>query len=182
MKRRSLIRLLIGLAIGIPILIEGFTFFELFHQYLGGDTDSTPSPETRTDGASTTPTADQVTQGDELLPETPQSEIVSAAVIEARSDSWPFTLTVTVNNDTDSAYELRLSAVTTSDGRTIGGNATTGRIEPGGSETVSGEWELSPGSTPVGVVVVAITYPEGTGTPQQQSKLVKLGKIPVSGQ
>lgn len=184
MKRRSLIRILIGLAIGIPIAIEGFTFFELFHQRLSGNGESSSATRTRTETGTNEPTttADGVTQGDELLPETPQTETVSAAIIEARSDSWPFTMTVVVDNDTDSAYELRLSAVTTSDGRTVGGNATTGRIEPGGSQTVTGEWELSPGSTPVGVVVVAITYPQGTGTPRQQSKLVNLGKIPVSSQ
>ncbi|MFC7172729.1 hypothetical protein ACFQL0_03920 [Haloplanus litoreus] len=64
LSKRTLIRLLVGFGIGIPILIEGLTFLGLLQNQFGGEgDDSTESTATETDGA-----PEAVGVGDDMLP------------------------------------------------------------------------------------------------------------------
>lgn len=172
LSRRTLIRLLIGLGIGIPILVEGLTLLGLVEQALLGD------DEDEADEGTATPSAVHV--GDEILPETPQREVLSAATIRAAEDGWRFTVTVEVDNDAEVPYELRLGTVTTSAGTEVRGGGSTGRIAPGDSGTAAAFWLLPEGETPATVEATAITTPEGE-SPETTRSVIELGQIPVQG-
>lgn len=165
LDRRTLIRLLIAGAIGIPLLVEGLTFLGIVGEQFG-DHEGTPTA---------TPTEDPgVTVGDDLLPSTPQSETVEQAHVA--SDGWTFTMVVAVENGGDRPYELRLGAVSTEDGRTVEGGGTSGSIAPGEGGTAAGSWDLPDGVMPAAVDVVAVA---GDETVVDES--VPLGNVNVRG-
>jgi hypothetical protein len=177
LSKRTLIRLLVGISIGVPLVVEGATFLELFRRQLGGEGDG----DTATTGTAT-PSAEAVGVGDDLLPSTDRSETLAEAVLRERdADGWPLTLTVDVTNDAETAYEFQLLTVTLDDGRSVGGRASTGRLAPGERGSVTGEWSIPAGSTPAAVDVVALVYPAGDGSVETIERRVDLAKIPVRG-
>jgi len=156
MERRNLVRLLIVLAIGIPILIEVATFGGLFGDRVIGDggATETPTPEP-------TPSADAVGVGDELLPTTAQADTVTGAEVRTVDGERTFLLTVAIENTDESSYELRLDALTTDAGTTVTGGGRSEQIPPGGNTTVRGAWTLPRGESPRTVIVVATLTDEG---------------------
>jgi hypothetical protein len=177
LSKRTLIRLLVGFGIGIPILIEALTFLGLLRNQFGdgeGD-DSTGSTATETDDA-----PEAVGVGDDMLPDTDRTETLSSAVLrETSDDRWPLSLTVEVTNTGTTDYEFQMLAVHLDDGRTVGGRTSTDRLAPDESRTITGEWSIPAGSTPQSVEVVALVYGEdGVETVERR---VELAKIPVRG-
>jgi hypothetical protein len=171
-RRRWVIRLLVGLGIGIPVLVEGATFASLVGERLfGGGEDASAPVFTQT------PTADRIGIGDELLPSTaPTDTLVDAAI--TTNGGWTLELTVEVDNATDTGYGLRLGPVYTDDGTSIEGGTSTGRIPPGGSRTVTGTWDLPSSDTPDALELTALTLPEN-GTTTAVTERVPLAKVPV---
>ncbi|MFB6353897.1 MAG: hypothetical protein ABEJ92_07395 [Halobacteriales archaeon] len=169
MERRTLIRLLVGLGIGIPVAVEAVTLLGLVETRLFGDGGAaTPTPGPRRVGI-----------GDELLADTPQTETLTDAVVRGQGRPWVCVLTIAVDNPTEAAYELRLGTLTLGSGRTVAGGASTGRIAPGGSGRVTGAWEIPQGSTPDALEVVAVDY--AGATPAATTARVPLAKVPVQG-
>lgn len=182
LSKRTLIRLLVGFGIGIPILIEALTFLGLLRQQLGGgDGDGAGGTATETTASGTD--TGGVSVGDDLLPATDRSERLVSAVLrqESGSDRWPLSLTVEVTNDGTTDYEFQLLAVHLGDGETVGGRVSTDRLAPDESRTVTGEWSIPAGSTPRAVEVVALIYPDGEGSVETVERRVELAKIPVRG-
>lgn len=168
LERRTLIRLLVGVGIGVPILVEAATLLGLVGDLFGPGGDETGTP---------TRTAEPgVGVGDELLPDTPAIDTVVASYIAA--DGWRYTLTVAVENTTGRTYELRLRDVTTADGRTVAGGGESDPIPPGESGSVTGRWDLPEGASPESVDVVAIAR---NGTVTKVERSVPLGSTPVQG-
>lgn len=165
-SRRTLIRLLVGGAIGIPIAVEGRTFLGLIDQhFLGGETHDSSSSDERT-----------VAVGDELLPETTPAEKVTRMVVTAPDDTWTFHLDVAVENTGDTQYEFRVEEVATTGG-TVTGSETTGRLNPGESSTIEGTWTIPEGSTPTDLAVTGLS-----GEPEDQETVerdISLGNVPV---
>jgi len=177
LSKRTLIRLLVGFGIGIPIFIEALTFLGLLRNQFGegeGD-DSAESTATETDGA-----PEAVGVGDDMLPDTDRTETLSSAVLrETSDDRWPLSLTVEVTNTGTTDYEFQMLAVHLDDGRTVEGRTSTDRLAPDESRTITGEWSIPAGSTPRSVDVVALVYGEdGVETVERR---VELAKIPVRG-
>lgn len=177
-SRRWLIRLLVGLGIGIPILVEGLTFLGLVGQQLTGDGEDGGNG---TNGEATTEAPSGVGVGDEMLPETVQNETLVSAVLREGGNRWDLTLTVEVENTGDTDYEFQMVTVTTNDGETVSGGANTDRLEPGDETAITGEWAIPAGSTPATVDVVALVYPDGEGSVETVTATVQLAKIPVRG-
>lgn len=174
MERRNFIRLLIGLGIGIPILIEAATFFGLIERHLftgGNSSDESPS--------STTPTPEPVGIGEELLPKTPLNEILRSASLEAQQGEWKLTLGVEVENPTETEYEFRLGQVTLTNNDQIQGGGTTGRIPSFETRSMLGQWTLPEGSTPDQVDATEIAF-ASDGTTRETTATIPLSKIPVS--
>lgn len=175
-SKRTLIRLLVGFGIGIPLLVEGLTFLGLLEEQFGGG-EGSESTATATDV-----TDSRVAVGDDLLPETERSETLASAVLrEVGGDRWPLTLTVEVENTGDTDYEFQLLAVHLDDDRSVSGRATTDRLAPGERRVISAEWSIPAGSTPRAVDVVALVYPDGDGSVETIERRVDLAKIPVRG-
>jgi hypothetical protein len=177
-RRRTLVRLLVGLGIGIPILIELATFLGLVEQsLLGGGTGDEAGTDGGTGDATTTPTARRaVGPGDELLPDTVPTETLSAASVRATQDAWVFDATVEVSNHADEDYVLQLTAVTTDGGTTVDGETATVRVPAGETATAAGQWALPPGERPATMRVVTSMGGEPTRTHD-----VALGSVPVQG-
>lgn len=166
MERRNLIRLLVGLGIGLPIAIELATFGGLFGSRVldggdaGGNGDGTGAP---TPADEETPPEDAVGVGDELLPATDQSDTVTDLAVRTEGGDRVFVMTVAVENDTEDGYELRLDALSTREGTTVSGGGRSEEIDPGGSATVTGRWDLPADERPGAVIVVAtLIGPDGS--------------------
>jgi len=166
----SMVRVLIVLAIAIPIAIEVVTFGGLIGHYLGG---GGPGP-----AATPTSTAEAggPTVGDEILTTTAATERLDAATLTETDNGTRFVLTVTVT-DPPGDYELRLGAVTTRAGRTVeGSGATTGRLDAGEDGLVTGTWELPDGDRPDTLTVTVVSAP-GNDTPTPHEYTVELGEL-----
>lgn len=174
MDRRTLVRLLVGAGIGVPLAVEARTLYGLATQSLGG-TEETGDGDDSEPAATGTSDPDSVGVGDELLPRTPPAETVTSAAVEA-GGGWTFALAVEVDNATGTAYELRIEAVET-DGERIGRTATTGRVPPNGSATLTGRWPVPEGSTPTALAAVGVTDPAGAA--ERVARTVPLDNVPV---
>jgi hypothetical protein len=178
LSKRTLIRLLVGFGIGIPLLVEGLTFLGLLRDQFGG------SGGDDADGSGSTPTAaddgDAVGVGDDMLPETDRSETLVGAVLrESGEDRWPLSLTVDVTNSGSTDYEFQLLDVHLEDGRSVDGRTSTDRLAPEENRTVTAERSIPAGSTPAAVSVVALIYREEAV--ETVERRVDLAKIPVRG-
>lgn len=164
-RRRWVIRLLVGLGIGIPILIEARTFLGLLGSYLLGEDDdtgtATPTPTARTG----------IGVGDELLAETAPTETVRTSQIRVRESDWQFEMTVEVENTAGSPYELRLGNVHTTGGETVAGGASTGRIPPGETAFVNGTWVLPTDQRPETLTVTALTFADDVRVTSREVRL-----------
>ncbi|MFB6074415.1 MAG: hypothetical protein ABEJ89_05335 [Haloarculaceae archaeon] len=164
--RRRLVRWLIVLGIGLPILVEGITFLGLMSHSVsdGGAATATPTP------------APGVGVGDDLLADTAVTEHVDSARVVVRDDGWEFVLTVTVENTGDSPYELRLERATSGEGTTLDSAATTGRIAPGATGNVTAAWTFPASERPETVTVTVVRDgDEHTETVQLAPVSVEMG-------
>jgi len=171
--RRTLLRVVIALAIGIPVLVEATTFAGLIDAQFGGgggDDDSDGGDGTQT-------TREGVGVGDALPIDGATARLTDGA-LQQGDDAWTLALTVTVENTGDAPVSLGLETVTTAAGESAAGGATTDEIPPGETATVTETWRLAPNATPARLTVVTTTH----GTERRsQASVVTLGKIPVSG-
>jgi hypothetical protein len=175
MERETLVRVLVALAILVPLVIEGFTLLGLIGLNIGGNGDS-PSQDA-------TPTPDLVGVGGELLPETAATETLQTASIASTGDDWRLTLSVSVQNTDNGTYSVRLASVQTDDGNTIQTATDETEIElaPGESGTVTGQWSLPEGTRPSTVTVVTVRTPANGTAGDPVRRQVKLATIPVQG-
>lgn len=169
--RRRLIKYVLVIAFAVPLVVEGVTLVGLVGSYVGEDATATPS--------STATPAEAITEGSQLLPETGRDERVTTVGLQSSGDGWTLTLSVRVENSGDLAYELRLGAVTTDGDRRAEGSATTGRIAPGGTGTVSTQWTLPEGDRPDTVAVTAVEFDDGDRVVVDRG--VRVGRVPVEG-
>jgi hypothetical protein len=177
-RRRTIIRLLVGFGIGIPILVELATFVGLLEQSLlgGEDGDDEAGTATATERTTTT-TADRgAGVGDELLAETPQRETLSNASFRAGDDQWVLTLVARVENTESYPYTVQFGAVTTENGRRVEGSGRSVTVAAGETTQVTGTWQLPPGSRPA-----AVTVRTAAGETAATTHDVTLAPIPVEG-
>jgi len=172
MNRRRLIMYVLAIAFVVPLVVEGITFIGLVASYVGGP-GGTAAPS-----ATPTPAA-AVVEGGDLLDDTDRTERVSTVTLRSGSDGWTLTVTVQVENTGDLPYELRLGAVTTDGGRRIAGSTSSGRLNPGGSATVSAQWDLPAGDRPSTLAVTAVEFDDGEQILVDRE--VRVGSVPVQG-
>lgn len=141
-RRRTLVRLLVGLGFGIPIVVEGATFLGFVRETLAGDGESAGSGSAG-DGSTDTPTAGEgVAVDEELFPGTAPNERMRAAVVQETDAGREFVTSVQVDNTTERVYELRLAGLTTDAGTHLEASTSTDPIPPGESAVVTGRWSL----------------------------------------
>ena len=169
--RRRLIMYVLAIAFAVPLIVEGLTLAGFVNSFLGGPA-GTPTAEAGTP----TPTPELV-EGSDLLSETDRTERVTTVTLRSASDGWTLTVTVQVENGGDLPYELRLGTVTTDGGRRIDGSASTGRITPGESATVTAQWALPSGDRPDRVAVTAVEFDDGEQVVVDRT--VRVGRVPV---
>ncbi|WP_152042184.1 hypothetical protein [Salinigranum salinum] len=174
-RRRTIIRLLVGLGIGIPILVELATFVGLVEQSLLGD-DRNDGGGGESGDTTTTAGSGGVGVGDELLPDTPQRETLSVASFRAATDQWVLTLAASVENTASEPYTVQFGPVTTERGRTVEGTGRAVTVAAGDTAQITGTWQLPPGDRPASVVVRT-----GAGDAVTTDHTVDLGRIPVEG-
>ena len=164
-SRRWLVRALVGLGIGIPILIEGATLLRMIRSFLFGD-----------EGGGGTDTDDggesAVELGDELLPETPQPETLRRAVVISGESVWEFEARIRVENTGEEPYTFRVSALTTDEGNRIVDPASTEQLAPGETGTIEHVWRMPTGERPATLDVVAST--EGAAGTDRVERTVEL--------
>lgn len=170
MNRRSLVRWLIAVAIGVPVLIEVLTFAGMLDRGPFGTDDDVPAR----------PTERPVGVGDELLPETPEVETLVAASVRTAESTWTLRLEARIDNAADTDYEFRFADASADGTSGIAGGGSSGRVPPGGTATAIGRWEIPPGSTPETVEAIGIRFPAGGRDATTVRRTVPLAKVPVS--
>ncbi|MCF2240663.1 hypothetical protein KI372_04420 [Halobacterium salinarum] len=175
--RRWLIRALVGIGFGIPVVIEGGTLVGLLKSGLFGDGDGDDAA-TITGPTATTSGPPPVCTGDDLLAAYARSATLSDATVHAATDGWRFALTVAVENTGDRPYELRLGTVTTQNGSRVDGTAATDRLGVGESATLSATYALPDGETPATMTIVGVDYVDGGGE-RLTRHTVRFGNVPV---
>lgn len=178
-RRRTIIRLLVGFGIGIPVLIELATFVGLIEQsLLGGDGEESEGNGTTTRTATDNDNSDgsQVGVGDELVPATAQRETLTVASFRAGDDSWVLTLAASVENTESVPYTVQFGALTTENGERVEGTGRQVTVVDGATAQVTGTWQLPPGSRPATVVVRTA---HGDEAPTDHE--VELARIPLEG-
>jgi hypothetical protein len=171
--RRRLIMYVLAIAFAVPLIVEGLTLAGFVNSFLGG-----PAGTPTHDAGTATPTPELV-EGSDLLADTDRTERVTTVTLRSASDGWTLTVTVQVENGGDLPYELRLSEVRTDGGRRIEGSATSGRVTPGESATVTAQWALPSGDRPDTVAVTAVEYDDGEQV--LVDRTVRVGRVPVQG-
>ncbi|MFB6186478.1 MAG: hypothetical protein ABEI86_06380 [Halobacteriaceae archaeon] len=169
-SRRWWLKFLIGFTIGIPIAIEGLTALGMLSASLFGNNKQTDTP---------TSTRRFVGIGDEVLPSTPQSEILREAGIYITDSDWLCQITIEVRNSHPRPYSFTIGNLVTSDGTIIEGGKQTGQIQSGSTDKITLTWDLPKGETPKAIYVTATIY--DSQNPQVINKLVYLEDIPVRG-
>lgn len=173
-RRKRLIKIVVVLALAVPLVIEGLTFGGLLSSTFlgggGGDGSATLTATTATDRG--------VGVGDDLLAATPQHERIESATVREAGNRWRFTLSVQVNNTGNRTYQLQLASVTTTSGKTVS-NVVSTTVAPGTEATLTGQWALPAGERPRSVDVVAVDGVEGNATVTRET--VRLAPIPVQG-
>ena len=172
-EQKTVLRLLITVGIGLPILIEVVTFGSMMGHHLMGDSGGEAVPET--------PTAAEAGAGvgDPILDSATVSARIDAASVVTTDEGWRFTLTVNVTNTGSDPTAVRLDSVTTRSGETVADTASTGRVPVGDTDDVTKSWLLPPGERPDTVAVTVFVYPEEESVRSTQYT-VALGDIPVS--
>lgn len=173
-SRRTLIRLLVGFGIGIPVFVELATFVGLVGESLTGGGGGGGGESGGSAGESTATPEPAVGVGDELLTETGPAETLTDATLLARSESFRLTLTVSVENSGEDPYVFQFGSVETENGRVVEGTESAVRVVSGESATVSGQWDLPSGSTPQ-----RLTVRTTVGREETSEHTVRLAKIPV---
>lgn len=174
-NRRTLIRLLIGLGIGIPIAVELSTFLGLLEQSLFDSEGASPGAASDTETGRTTEQRPDV--GDDLLPEEPVTVVLRDMAVLA-DGSPEFVMTVEVMNEGQTPIELRFRSITLETGRTIQGNGSTGRLEVGEETMITGRWQLDDRATPQRVTLVLVGF-SSDGDAEVSTHQVPLGHVPV---
>lgn len=172
-EQKTLLRLLIIVGIGLPILIEVVTFGSMMGHHLMGDTGVEAVPET--------PTAAEAGAGvgDPILESSAVSARIGAASVVTADEGWRFTLAVNVTNTGSDPAAVRLDSVTTRSGETVSDTASTGQLPVEGTDDVTQSWLLPPGKRPDTVSVTVFVYPDGESV-QSTQYTVALGDVPVS--
>ncbi|MFU1781423.1 hypothetical protein ACM16X_08580 [Haloarcula japonica] len=172
-EQKTLLRLLIIVGIGLPILIEVVTFGSMMGHHLTGDTGGEVAPET--------PTAEPAGAGvgDPILESANVSARIGSASVVTADEGWRFTLTVNVTNTGSDPTAVRLDSVTARNGETIAESASTGQLPVNQTADVTKSWLLPPGERPDTVSVTVFVYPD-EGSVQSTQYTVALGDIPVS--
>lgn len=166
---KRLVRILLIIGIGIPVLIESATLIRMIGGYMGGEEaaqESTPEA-----------TETYVVEGDELLPETPPAERIVTLTVEPQSEAWVFTMELDVENTTARPYELELGEVEVGDGQVVQ-QTVSQRWDAGAAETMAAEWRLPVGQIPSGLTARA-RWHIGTDSTRTLTRPVQFGQIPV---
>lgn len=170
--RRVGLILLVGLGIGIPMLLEFWTFTGLIrHRLFGPDEARRPSGQL--------PRDDRLGVGDRLFPDAnrPVTVRLRACSVEAASDTWAFEVHLEVTNEGSSVSRLRLDALLFEEGpRPVPGEAR--RLPPESRRTVRFRRTLSPGTAPLGFVITLSEGSDGDETPIT-TRTIRLKTVPV---
>lgn len=171
-ERRTLIRILVGLGLGIPIAVEGLTFVGLLSDLFGG------GDAGGTGGGSETARSRhrRVGVGEELLPETTPTETLAEAYILPQDSTWRLTLVAEVTNTAEQPYEFGFGNVHTEAGDAVAGETGTVTVPPGGTATVSGQWDL-----PAGATVAAVSVRGAIRSGARVTSTAYLERVPVRG-
>lgn len=147
--RRTYLKWLIALAVGIPVALEASTFFGM----LGGQVGEEQG----------------LAVGDDLLADTDRPETVQ----ELAFADGRFDLAVRVENTGDVPYGVTVSAVQLSNDERLDEPAAVGPVEPGEAGRLAGSWSVPEGTTPTALEVAAREHVDG------QAQVVAASTVPL---
>ena len=168
---KRIVRILVIVGIGIPVMIELVTLFGLV----------TDSMDDKKAGTAHRQSMEElrVKPGDEFLPATPAKEIIHSAKVSAQKRKWIFDLELQISGQTDGSYQLKLDSLRTRNGTLI---PSTFKWEASTATDpiFKTQWKLPPGEQPDALILSAM-FSDTTGQVQNISRKVIFDKVPVRG-
>lgn len=171
---RRLVKWLLIVGVGVPVLVEGITFFGLVGHHVS---DSGKEEASATSAHAQAP---EVSIGDDLLSSTPLVERVTEAREWAYGEHWAFELTITLEKPPEKGCRIVFDSLRTEDGNMVADEKELqweGGDEDEDDLAQTVQWIIPPGDQPFSVRVRAFS-----GEDQQQplkTQYVTFGKIPV---
>lgn len=167
MSNKTFVRVLVIVAIGIPVLIELATLTRLVGSHMDG---GPPSPADSLE-------AETVQYGEDLLPATPQSEELGRTLVTAGRSSWTFELTLEVENGSAHPYRLTLTDLVATDGSLVR-TSETRTWDPGEASAFETSWTIPADEAPQYLVLTASRNLE-TDSVRTATRRIAFGKVPV---
>lgn len=167
---KTLVRILIAVGIGIPILIESFTLFELFniHIFSGEKTEQQEEIPIH-----------RVIEGSQILPGDLPVLTLEHARVWAEPEQWIFEMEMEMDGSPTHPFELTFNQLVTTGEKTIDEPKTI-RWEGKGQDDdeYNVKWSIPPGETPLSLTVTLKSIISQDST-HEITREVKFGKIPV---
>ncbi len=168
-SRKNLLRILVILGIGIPLLLELFTLFKLF------------TGEEKHGEIKITEDVKMVTAGDQVIPVTPPVIVLEYARILASPEEFIFEIELELEDIPGKRFVLELEDLKLKSGQTI---KTTKRKTWRVSDNSKNEgefetnWSIPPGDTPEGLKLKTVIYTDKDEKKEMEHNVI-FGKIPV---
>ena len=167
---KTLVRILIAIGIGIPILVELFTVFELFNIHLFSGDEAEHHEEVP---------IHRVIEGSRILPGDLPVLTLEHARVWAEPNKWIFEMEMEMDDSPAHPFELTFNHLVTTGERMIDEPQTI-RWEDKGQDDdeYDVKWSIPPGETPLSLTVVLKSIISQDST-KEVTREVKFGKIPV---
>lgn len=171
---QRLVKWLLIVGVGVPVLVEGITFFGLVGHHVSD------SGKEEASGTPAHARAPEVNIGDDLLSSTSLVERVTEAREWAYGEHWAFELTIALEKPPEKGYRIVFDSLRTEDGNMIADEKELqweGGDEAEDDRAQTVQWIIPPGDQPFSVRVRA--YDGKDARQPVQTQYVTFGKVPV---
>lgn len=167
-SNRKLVRILVIVGIGVPVLIELLTLFNLVNVQLFSSEDKSHQQQTRQSQVV------EFNEGDTLFAETDYPVVISNMQVMASPQEWYFEIKLAgPDSGASSSVSVSVDSLQLKEGEVV--NASQ---EWNPKQTEVMRWALTNGEIPVGLYIRAM-QPATVDSVREISRAIPLGSIPV---
>ncbi len=171
-SRKKLVRILIIVGIGIPVLVELMTLFNLINVQIF-ENDEEPNRQFQPDTE-----VQKFVEGDTLFADQPRPLVVDMIRAKVSAQEWRFALQLTNPDTSQSNQDVRIDSLELQSGKVLDMQKTYDWSTDEKVRSILDEWELPSGDIPV-ILYISSEQPVSGDSIQFIQQKVRLGNIPV---
>jgi len=171
---KRLVKILVMVGIGIPVLVELMTLFNLLNVQIFGDEKDSNSFDTNITEVR------GVGEGDTLFAEQGSKLTIDQLRVEVSTQQWRFTISMTaVDSISQDELQISVDSLNLQSNKTLlGSESRSWEVRQTAPAKVHGEWILPNGDIPT-KLYVSIYHQAGEDSTYQLNQEVPLNKVPV---